>query len=167
MASGDMIAKFHPNANTPPASIPALPDLRNMHPVLDFDAATDWEAVWVDVLARHYGGSGITAYVHYSMSSAEADDVVFQGAFERVGDQQLDVDGDSFAAFQSSGAVTVPGTTGLVDILTIAFTNGAQMDSIAVGEKYRFKLRRDADDTSATDDAAGDAEVHFVELRES
>lgn len=166
MGSGDVLAKFFALGNEPPAANIATLDLRNFHPVLDFDATTDEEAVWTNKLSS-YDGGGITALVGYSMSSAEANDVVFQGALERIGDQQLDVDGDSFAAFQSSGAVTVPGTSGLVDVLSITFTDGAQMDSVADEEQYRFKLRRDADSTSDTDNASGDAEVHFVEIRET
>lgn len=166
MASGDILALFLAHGNEPPTSNPATLDLRNVHPVLDFDDTTDEEAVWSGKLAR-YGGGGITARVGYSMSSAVGNGVVFQGAFERIGDQQLDVDADSFAAFQSSGAVAVPATSGLVDVATIAFTDGAQIDNLVNGEQFRFKLRRDADGTSDTDNAAGDAEVHYVELVEA
>jgi hypothetical protein len=41
------------------------------------------------------------------------------------------------------------------------------MGSIAVGELFRIKIRRDADDTSATDNAAGDAELNAVEIKET
>jgi hypothetical protein len=115
---------------------------------LDADATTDEEAVFSAVMPQHYAGSGVTAYIHYAMSTAVANELVTQGAFERIGDQQLDIDADSFAAFQTSGAITVPATSGNVDIKTIAFTDGAQMDSVAIGESFRFKIRRDADDTS-------------------
>lgn len=167
MASGDTLAVFHPYGNEPPTSNFATLDLRNNHPVLDFDATTDEEAVFSTVLPRHYGGGGITVYIHYSMSSAVANNVVWQTAFERVGDQQQDVDADGFASFNGSGQVAVPTTSGFVDIASIAHTNGAQIDSIAVGEKFRFKIRRDADSTTATDDATGDAELHAIELKET
>ena len=163
MASGDTLAKFFPEMNHPPASNAASKDERNMHPVLDFDATTNEYAVFTDVLLRAYDGGGITAFIHYSMSSAEADTVDWDIAFERIGDQQLDVDGDSFAAVQSVNDTTVPGTAGLVDIVSIAFANGAEMDNIAVGELYRLKINRDA----ASDDAAGDAELHAIELKET
>ena len=167
MASGDTLLALHPYNNEPPSSIYATLDTRNQHPVLDFNDTTDEEAVFSAILPRNYALSGLTVYIHYSMTSAEANEVVWQVAIERIGDQQLDIDGDSFAAFQSSGAITVPGTTGLVDICTVAFTDGAQMDSIAVGELFRIKVRRDADSTSATDDAAGDAELLAVEVKET
>ena len=167
MASGNTLLVWTPQCNEPPASIAATLDLRNYHPVLDFDASADEEAVFSDVMSRNYAGGGITAYIHYSMTSATSGNVVWQAAFERIGDGQQDIDSDGFASFQSSGAVAVPGTSGHVDICTIAFTDGAQMDSVAVGEGFRFKVRRDADDTSATDSATGDAELRFIELKET
>jgi len=165
MAAGDTLVVLTPYQNEPPTANYATLDLRNLHPVLDFDAATDEAAVFTAIMPRHYGGGGVTVYIHYAMSSAEANDVVWQAAFERIGDGQQDIDSDGFAAAQSSGAVTVPGTSGHVDICTIAFTDGAQMDSIAVGESFRLKINRDADNVA--DDAAGDAELVAVELRET
>ena len=100
---------------------------------------------------------------HRVMSSAEADTVDWDAAFERIGDQQQNIDADGFAAVQSVDNTTVPGTTGLVDIVSIPFTNGGQMDSVAVGEAFRLKVTRDA----VSDDAAGDAELLAVEIKET
>lgn len=163
MASGDTLVIFRPQDNEPPASNYATLDTRNQHPVLDFDDSTNESAVFSGVMPRHYGGGGVTVYLHYAMSSAEANTVDWDGAFERIGDQQQDLDADGFAAVQSVDNTTVPGTSGLVDIVSIAFTNGAQMDSVAVGEGFRFKITRDA----VSDDAAGDAELRFVEIKET
>lgn len=52
---------------------------------------------------------------------------------------------------------------GHVDIVNVAFTDGADMDSVAVGESFRMKVTRDA----ASDDATGDAELVKVEIRET
>ena len=154
---------FTPQMNEPPSANFATLDLRNLHPVLDFDATTNESAVFRSVLPTGYAGGGLTVYIHYAMTSAEADTVDWDVAFERIGDQQLDIDGDSFAGVQSVDNTTVPGTTGLVDVVSIAFTDGAQMDSIAAGESFRIKVTRDA----ASDDATGDAELLFVEIRET
>ena len=97
------------------------------------------------------------------MSTATADTVDWDVAWERIGDQQLDIDGDSFADVNSVDNTTVPGTSGLVDIVSVAFTDGADMDSVAVGESFRLKVTRDA----VSDDAAGDAELYKVEVRET
>jgi hypothetical protein len=163
MASGDTLLIFTPLHNEPPATNPATLDTRNQHPVLDFDAATNEDAVFSAVMPRSYAGGGLTVYIHYAMSSAVADDVDWDVAFERIGDQQLDIDADSFAAVQSVDNTTVPGTSGLVDIVSVAFTDGAQMDSVAVGEGFRMKATRDA----ASDTATGDAELLFVEVKET
>jgi hypothetical protein len=163
MASGDTLLVFVPMGIEPPSSNPATIDLRNQHPVLDFDPTTNESAVWSAVMPQHYDGGGVTAYIHYAMSSATSGDVDWDAAFERIGDQQQDIDSDSFAAVNSVDDTTVPGTSGLVDVVSIAFDDGADMDSVAAGEAFRFKLTRDA----GNDTAAGDAEVLKVELRET
>ena len=163
MSSGDTLLTFHPYNNEPPAANYATLDLRNIHPVLDFDATTNESAIFSAIMPRNYAGGGLTVYIHYSMTSAEADTVDWDVAFERIGDEQLDIDGDSFAAVNSVDDTTVPGTTGLVDIVNVTFTSGADMDSVAVGELFRIQVIRDA----ASDDAAGDAELHAVEIKET
>jgi hypothetical protein len=40
------------------------------------------------------------------------------------------------------------------------------MDSLAAGEPFRLKVRRDADGTSGTDDIATDAELVRIVIRE-
>ena len=163
MASGDTLLIFTPLHNEPPAANYATLDTRNQHPCLDFDAAAAESAVFSAIMPRNYAGGGVTVYLHYAMTSAEADTIDWDIAFERIGDEQLDIDGDSFAAVQSIDNTTVPGTTGLVDIVYAPFANGAEMDSIAVGELFRLKITRDA----TNDDAAGDAELLAVELKET
>lgn len=163
MASGDTLLIFTPLQNEPPASNFATIDTRNQHPVLDFDATTNESAVFSAVMPRNYASGGVTVYIHYAMTSAEANTVDWDVAFERIGDQQLDIDGDDFAAVNSVDNTTVPGTTGLVDIVNVTFTDGADMDSVAVGEGFRLKITRDA----ASDDATGDAELLFGEVKET
>lgn len=163
MASGDTLVVFTPLSNEPPASAFATFDTRNQHIVLDFDDTTNESAVFKGVMPRYYAGGGVTVYIHYAMTSAEVNTIDWDAAFERVGDQQQDLDADGFAAVQSVDNTTVPGTSGLVDIVSVAFTNGAQMDSVAVGEGFRLKITRDA----TSDDAAGDAELWAVEIKET
>ncbi len=164
MASGDTLLTFTPLHNEPPASNPATLDTRNSHPVLDFDASTNEDAVFSAVMPRHYAGTtGITVYIHYAMSTATSGDVDWDVAFERIGDQQQDIDSDGFAAVNSVDNTTVPGTSGNVDIVNVTFTDGADMDSVAVGEGFRMKITRDA----SSDTAAGDAELRFLEIKET
>lgn len=164
MSSGDTLLVFTALHNEPPASNPATLDLRNNHPVLDFDATTNEGAVFSSVMPQNYSAStGVTVYIHYSMASATSGDIDWDVAFERIGDQQQDVDSDSFAAANSVDNTTVPGTSGNVDVVNVAFTDGADMDSVAAGEKFRIKVTRDA----ASDSATGDAELHAIEIRET
>jgi len=163
MGSGDTLATFTAMANEPPSSNPATIDTRNSHPVLDFDASTNESAVFSGVLHRNYDSGGVTVYLHYAMSSATSGNVDFDVSFERIGDQQQDIDSDNFSAFESVNNTDVPGTSGLVDITSVAFTNGGQIDGILVGEGFRIKITRDA----ASDTATGDLELRFVEMKET
>lgn len=164
MASGDTLIQFLPTDNEPPSAAFATVDTRNGHPVLDFDAATDESAIFSGVMPRNYNGSGVTVLLHVAFSSAVADEAHFDVAFERVGDGQQDIDSDGFAAAQPVD-VTAPATSGFVEIASVPFTDGAEMDSIAVGELFRLKITRDPD--HANDDATGDAELVAVEIRET
>lgn len=166
MASSDTLYVFTPHSNQAPASAFATLDTRNAHLVLDFDGATDEEAVFEGVLPRRYGSGGLTVNIHCSFTSATSGSVRWQAAFERIDASSLDIDADSFAAFQSAGG-TAPGTSGQVIVVAVAFTDGAQMDSLAVGEAFRLKIRRDADGTSGTDDITTDAELLRVEIKET
>ena len=163
MATGNTLLIFLPQNVEPTATNAASLDTRNEHPVLDFNDTTNESAVFSAVMPRVYGGGGVTVYLHYAMTSAETGDIDWDVAFERIGDQQQDIDSDGFEAVNSVDNTTVPATTGLVDIVSVAFTDGADMDSVAVGEGFRLKVTRDA----ASDTASGDGELRFIEIKET
>ena len=163
MATGNSLCFFHPQDNEPPASNYATLDSRNNHFCLDLDTTTHEAAIFTGILPRTYAGGGITVYVHYAMTSATSGTCGWDVAFERIGDSQQDIDSDSFATAQTITAVTVPATSGHVDIVNVAVTDGANMDSIAVGETFRLRIRRDV----ANDNGAGDSELVGVELKET
>lgn len=164
MATGNTLLTLSPLMASFPSSNPATPDLRNGHPVLDFDDTTQ-ETVYFDnlILPRHYGGGGITVYLHHAASSATSGTIGWDVALERIGDGQQDLDADGFATAQTVTAATVPATSGHVDIVNVAITDGANMDSVAAGEAFRLRIRRDV----ANDTAAGDAELFGVEIKET
>lgn len=166
MASGNFMAIFGAQDNAPPASAYATPDTRNAHLVLDFDGSTDEECVFQSVLPANYASGGLTVDVFCGFTSATTGSVRWQAAFERIDASSLDTDADSFAAFQSAGG-SAPGTSGQIIKVSITFTDGANMDSLAASEAYRLKIRRDADGTSGTDDITTDAELFRVVVRES
>ena len=163
MASGQSLLSFAPQDNEPPTSNFATLDTRNTHPTLDFDATTQETAIFSAVLPRNYSNNGITAYVHWAATSAVSGTIGWDVSFERIGDAQQDLDADGFATAQTVTAATVPATSGHVKITNVAVTDGANIDSIAVGELFRLRVRRDV----ANDDAAGDAELVAVELKET
>lgn len=164
MSSGDTLLIFTPWANEPPVANFATIDKRNAHPVLDFDAATDEHAIFTSIMPRNYAGGGLTVYIHWAATTATTGNVVWNAAFERIGEGSQDIDSDGFASAQAATA-TAPGTSGNVDIQAITFTDGAQMDNIAAGESFRLRITRDADNGSDT--MTGDAELVAVEIKET
>lgn len=165
MASGNILSVFTPGNNAPPASGYATPDTRNAIPVLDFDPTTDEAAVFAGVLPDNYAGGGLTVDIYWMATSATSGTCRWESAFERE-DLSTDHDSDSFASAQSAGT-TAAGTSGVAKKTSIAFTSGAQMDSLAAGEPYRLKVNRDANGTTGTDDMTGDAELMYVVVRET
>lgn len=163
MASGNTLVVFHPLGNEPPSSNFATLDLRNSHPVLDFDGSTDEEAVWTFIMPAHYSGGGVTVKIHVMFTSATSGTVRFQTSFEAMASQ--DTDSDGFATANSGGG-SANGTSGVETVISINHANGGEIDSIAAGGVGRFKLRRDADGTSGTDDITTDAEVTSISIIE-
>jgi hypothetical protein len=156
---------FTPLNNEPPSSNFATADLRNGHPVLDFDAATDEDAIFTSLLPRHYAGGGLTVTVIWGATSATSGNVIWNSSIERLEDEGTDTDADSFATAQASAAVACPATSGALQYTTITHSSGANMDSLAAGELFRIKITRDAN--NASDTMTGDAELFAIEVRES
>lgn len=164
MASGDSLYQWHPYCNEPPAANYATLDTRNQRPCLDFDAATNESAVFSGIMPQHYAGTtGVTVLLHWTASTDHdpAHHVYWDVGFELCAG--LDLDGDSFAAVNSVDTDHCDDTCGIETITSIAFTDGADMDSVIAGSLFRMIVTRDA----ANDDATGDAELLMVEIRET
>lgn len=133
-------------------------------PVLAYDAASDENAYWSAIAPQGFTGT-VTVVISYYMASATSGAVRFQAALEAVtAADATDLDaGASFDTDNSNGG-TVPGTAGYLGQISVTMTNAA---SIAAGDYFRLRVRRDADGTSGTDDATGDAHVLCVELRDA
>ena len=164
MASGDSLFTWTAHANEPPTTNFAIFATRNSHFVLEFDAATAWSAVFRGVLPRNYAGSGVTVRVGWMGASATSGNVKWNAQIERHQDETDDLDSDSFATAQTTTAAA-PATSGQVQYTDIAFTSGAQMDSVATGEGFRLKVTRDAAD--GADTMTGNAQLLTVEIRET
>lgn len=165
MASGATLLEIFPQSNEPPASTYAQLNTRNGHSVLDFDAALDEAAVFKTILPRNYGSGGLTVYVHWVAATATSGVVVWSAEIERDGEGIQDIDADGFATAQTAQA-TAPATSGNIDIQAITFTDGAQIDSLAVGEGFRLRIKR-LGSSDANDTMAGDAELWGIEIKET
>lgn len=162
MASGDTILTFGPQSDGIPTSSYAREGWRNNHPTLKF--ATGETAYFEAILPRLYAGGGLTVYLIFSMASATANNVKWQVDFERIGTAQ-DIDSDGFTGSSGgTGDVTVSGTSGVAVVGTVTRTDGAQIDSIAVGEKFRISVARVV---PVGTDATGDAELLGIEIKET
>jgi len=166
MASGDTLAVFTPLDNLPPASSYATLDTRNAYAVLDFDADADESAVFEGVMPRNYAGGGVTVTVGWAATSATSGTISLDLSFMSVSDDADDLDTKSFAAANNANPTTAS-ATGEVDYSATTFTDGADMDSVAVGELFYLKVTRDADGTTSTDNMTGDMELVFVEIKET
>lgn len=164
MASGDTLAVFTPPANQPPSSNYATLNVRNGHLVLEFDTTTQETAIFAGKMPRHYGGGGMTAYVTWMAASAVTGTIGWGVTIERNADGATDLDADDFATEQIVTAATVPGSSGVPKVTSVAITAGAAgTDSVAAGDDFRLRVRRDV----ANDSAAGDAQLLSVELKET
>lgn len=132
-------------------------------PILAYDSGTDEHADFVGVLPRHYAGGGLTLTLHWA-STQTSNAVVWNAAFRRIADDAEDVDTSHTYDFNAVTATTAS-AVGEVDYATIAFTDGADMDSLAVGELFNLRITRDADNGS--DNMTGDAYLIAVEIKET
>lgn len=165
MASKDTLAVFGPFNNEPPSSGYATIDIRNVHPVLDFDPALDECAIFTSVLPRTYQNGGITVNIWFALSSGVNKQVVWKTEFERMDTSGIVVDNDSFGtAIITSG--NAPPTSGTLTMIPVAHTSGAQLDSVTGGETFRLKLWRLGTNGNDTQNGS-DAEVYAVELLET
>lgn len=162
MASGNTLCVFTATAGVPPSSNYATLDTRNSQPVLEFDAATDESIVFEGILPSNYSGGGITCVLQWAGDTATTGDVMWTTEFER---RATDMDSDSFATVVAGAAASCNGTSGIPTYTSIAHTDGAQIDSLAVGEGFRFRVTRDAN--HASDTMAGDAVLIAVLLKET
>ena len=164
MASGNTLCVFTPLMAEFPATNYATLDVRNNHPVLDFDQTTGETAYFSGVMPQAYSDTtGVTVVLYWAGSVVGTNTVGWLIAFERMADGGTDIDADSFAGDQTVTAEAADGTSGILDVSSVAVTKGANMDSVVAGDVFRLRITRDV----ATDTLAGDAELIAVEIRET
>ena len=162
MASGNTLFSVAPHGNQPPAANGATLDTLNSSLAISFVNGSQTYAIFGGVLSRNYTSGGITLRIMWT-SSAGAGNVVWTGQFERHQSGVDDLSGDSYAAAVST-TVAVPGAN-LVAYTDIAFTNGAEIDGLLVGESFRLRISRNG--SSGSDTATAAALLFRAELRET
>jgi hypothetical protein len=164
MASGDTLAIFGPAASQPPATNYATFNTRNGHLVLEFDTTTQETIVFAGKMPRNYAGGNLTVYVSWMAATATTGTIGWGVTFERDNPANVDLDADSWATEQIITAATVDAASGKVTTTNVVCTAGATgTASIAAGEDFRLRLRRDV----ANDTATGDAQLLSVEIKEA
>jgi hypothetical protein len=149
---------FTPDNNQPPATNFATLDTRNSIAVLDFDDSTDESAIFVSIAPEGANlASGLTIRLIWTATTATSGDVVWDASLEKL---TTDINSDSFDA-AASVTTTTNGTSGVPNYSTITLTT---IDSLAVGDGFRLKINRDANNGSDT--MTGDAELIAVEVQQ-
>jgi len=166
MASGDTLCVFTALNNEPPAANFATLDTRNAIPVLDFDDSTNETAEFGSFMPRNYDGGGLTVTLGWMATDTTVTphNCIWDAAFKSVTNDEDDLDSKAYAAVNSVTDQEAS-ASGEVSYCTITFTDGADMDSVAKGEYFRFKVTRDA--ANGSDNLTDDAELVFVEIKET
>jgi hypothetical protein len=161
-SSGDSLVIWTAQAAELPATSNAEWGTVSADIVLNYDSGSTEEYVMFSgVLPRNYAGGGITVTAIWACA-VNSGTVGWGVAIERFQDATDTLASDSFAAEATIAAETVAGTAEVASYSSVNISNGANMDSLAVGERFRLKVLRD---TSA-DSAAGDARLLAVEIKE-
>lgn len=166
MAAGDTLCVFTPESNVPPAAGTLMTfGLRNGHLVLEATAAAQDCAAFAGVIPNNYVGlTGITARLTWATKTAAVGTVGWDVTFERdSGASGDDITADHWQTPQVITAVTVPASSGLLVLGSVACAAGAAgTASVAAGDAFRLRVRR-----LSTDTAVGSAQLLSVELRET
>ena len=172
MASGNTLFVLFPQDSVPPAATFATLDTMvgtstpaEAIPVLDFDDTTAEFIDFYCLMPRAYAGGGLTITIIWS-GAANTNAVVWAAALRRVQDDAEDLDTTAQTYdYNSASAATAPSAVGEVSYDAITFTDGADMDSVAVGEYFILRVKRLPAD--AGDTMVGDASIHAVEVKET
>ena len=149
MASGNILWVCEPLAGQAPSTDPAglawIAGNDNAQiPVLTFDpGATEEEMDWKCYMPAHYDGGGVTLHITWSGGAAVGTgNVIWSAQFKSVTIDTDDLDTKAFAAQNDSTADTTASASGETVDSTIAFTDGADMDSVAAGEPFFLRIAR-------------------------
>ena len=166
-----MLAVFNAQNNEPPATIYATlravvgtsTPVENFL-VLDFDDTTVEYADFAGFMPAYYAGGGVTITFVWS-AAATTNNGAWAAAFRDIPDDAEDLDTTAFTYdYNTTADLTPPSVVGETAEDTLAFTSGADMDSVAASHFFRLRVKRPAPSGTPV---AGDCSIHFVILRET
>lgn len=141
MASGDTLLVFTPLGNEPPSASAAIITLVNNIPVLSFSpTGANEAALFSAILPSFYSGGGIKVKIHYAMATATSGSIIWEVSFDRK-EATSSINSDGFGGIGTI-TQTVPGTNLLIAKAEISFADGAEINSVAIGDFVRVKIRR-------------------------
>lgn len=120
-------------------------------PVIRFDdtSTEHWDFLCA---LEGYEGGGLTIEIPWAATTATSGTTDWEIGLRRIADDAEDLDLNHPYAYNVSSP-TAPSAAGEISYDTITFTDGADMDSVADGERFMMRLRRTAGGMS------GDAEL--------
>lgn len=135
----------------PGASTPA-----ENFPVYLFNATTDDHLDFYCRLFVNYTGGGLSVALPWAADSATSGNCVWAAAIRAMVDDTDDMDVSHTYDYNS---ITVAAASAAGEIVydPITFSSGADMDSLAAGEYFVLRVKRDAD--NASDTMTGDAYI--------
>lgn len=174
MASGDSLLVFKARdgmeGDADPATSDTLLTTSADEPdsiiyVLDFDPGSTEEYIYFDfVMPSHYSAStGVTVTINWT-SEATSGDVIWAVAFKRFADS-TNVLSTAFGA-PNTATLTTDGTARDLNVTTITFTAGADMDSVVANDYFWLEVSRNS---SAGGDTmnSNDAEFHNLWIKDT
>lgn len=127
-----------------------------------FDDTTDEGACWDFIMPETYNTTTMTIELVYSMASAVADEVEWEG-YWCIHSEGEDLDTLGCDTIKSFGGDTVENNAGEVSMVSQTFTS-AEADDVVKGDICQFGISTDSDD-AVNDDATGNRELRGVILR--
>ena len=159
MAVGDTLLQRAATDGQLPNSGGAYFNTRNDRTVVAFESVVNRSVIFAGIIPQNFAGNDIQ--VRLALSAANAigpEDTTFGVEFDELSSDRSDTWGT-----QVSGTATLPTTAGEIFVGPLTVVN-ANLDSLAAGDPFRLRITRLAE--AGTDNAAGDVELHALELRE-
>lgn len=113
-------------------------------------------------MPRNYTSGGITAALHWTVTTTSTGTVGWALFFERSNDANHKVSVDSFAACQIVNPIVSTATCYQLITSSLAIANGTGLDSLTAGDLFRIKVS-----AASSDSNTGQRRLIGVELRET